>query len=106
MINLFATKRYITIGIKQLIPIFLQQIMWDIIDNLIIEKRDLDYLQVFEFISFDEEIGLLIHRQEEPRYEQKFLLNLSINEFREILNKKIFVIDSLDYWTMMLADEY
>ena len=104
---MFGSKRYVTIGINTLVPLPIQQIIWDLIDNLK-ERFELDYLQVFEFIGFDfkNETVVLLHRQEHPAYEQSYRIKVPLAVLKQIDNKKIFVIDDSEYCTMLFANEY
>jgi hypothetical protein len=96
--------RYMTKGIQQDISLELQLLMWNCIDTLKSEGKELDYLQVFELtkekegdISFQK----IEHRQEVPEY------NMTFRVFpKEMVNAKVFVIDDGQYSTMMLAEEY
>lgn len=105
---MFPNKRYITMGIKHIIPYPLQQVMWDLIDNLCQESENIDYLQVFEFedVDYDREKAVLIHRQEVPIYEKRYLIFLPHYVLKKIHNKKIFIIDAKDYCTMLFSYEY
>jgi hypothetical protein len=99
-----SNSRYITRGVKQEIPLFIQLFMWNCIDQLREQGKKLDYLQVFELkggdsIPFCQKI---IHRMEVPEYVKTYILPCE-----EAIKAKIFIIDSgADYCTMLLAEEY
>ena len=99
---MFDNNRYMTSGIQQEIPVDLQAFMWSCIDDLRSQGKEIDYLQVFEL---DREgagntfIQKIIHRQEVPFYEKTYYM---FSE--ETVKEKVFVIDSGEYSTMLLAD--
>ena len=94
---MFNNPRYITSGIAEKIPLHLQALMWELIDNLSIEK---DYLQVFTFSECGGKLKLT-HRQECPEYLREYLIADT-----PAFNAKIYVIDSIDYSCMLLNYEY
>ncbi len=96
-------NRYITRGINEELDLRLQLILWNMIDNLKEEGKELDYLQVFKVRKHEEKI-MIEHSQEVPKYKENYVLDLNNIEINEII--KVFVIDSEDYSTMMLAEEY
>lgn len=95
---MFNNSRYITRGVNERIEPFWQLAMWNMIDSLSIEK---DYLQVFSLIWKN---GMLIitHSQEQPFYKKVYTFPCELTEKTE----KIYVIDSGEYSTMLLAEEY
>ena len=96
---MFTGKRYITVGVHQSIPLPLQEFLWELIDGMTVEK---DYLQVFE-LTVRKGKQELEHKQEQPRYSKRYVLRRRI---AKPITEKIFVIDSGDYCTMLLASEY
>lgn len=100
---MFNNRRYVTSDISIEIPISLQTIMWEMIDELSIER---DYLQVFDItnINIDGERFIKIkHSQEQPEYmnEVLFIIDTDIN-----IDDKIFVIDNGECSTMLFCYEY
>ena len=76
------------------------------------ENQVLDYLQVFSF-KFCEKTKTLkiIHEQEKTTNTNKFKMeyfipNIEYSSIVNLLNEKIFCIDSLLYQTLMFASEY
>ena len=96
---MFTGKRYITVGVHRSIPLPLQEFMWELIDGMTVEK---DYLQVFE-LTVRKGKQEIEHRQEQPPYSKRYVLKRRI---AKPITEKIFVIDSGDYCTMLLASEY
>ena len=95
--------RYITRGVNEKLDLRLQLILWNIIYKLNEEGKELDYLQVFNIRKCEE--GILIeHSQEVPEYKEKYFITLEDIDIEGTI--KIFVIDSGDYSTMLLAEEY
>lgn len=97
----FKNTRYITKGIEGEIPLYLQLIMWDLIDKMEVEEKD--YLQVFK-LSQENNKQKIIHIQEVPEYTKEYLFNNVPDS--EIVTTKIFVIDDVTHSTMLLASEY
>ena len=96
-------NRYITKGINEKLDLRLQLILWNIIDKLNEEGKQLDYLQVFRIKNCKE--GVVIeHSQEVPKYKERYILTLEDIDIEE--NIKVFVIDDGIYSTMMLPEEY
>ena len=94
---MFNNGFYVTRGVSDNIPLPLQIIMWELIEDLPVDK---DGLQVF---SLSEENGrqVLKHSQEVPEYEKEYILDSDTP-----ITEKIFVIDDETHSTMLLASEY
>ena len=91
--------RYMTRNIVEEIPVEINILLWNLIDELNIEK---DYLQIFELNPRGEGIVEITHKQEIPEYEASiYIYNEVIKE-----NKKIYAIDSVEYSTLMFSYEY
>ena len=103
MIDLFnKNKRYVSRQANEIVPIEIQILIWNMIDNLN-SKIELDYLQIFR-IKEKEDRVIIEHEQEVPPYKEQYEIkgnNISIEH-----DIKIYVIDSTDYSTMILAEEY
>lgn len=92
-------NRYMTRNIVDEIPLEINILLWNLIDELKIKK---DYLQMFELNPIGKGIVEIIHKQEVPEYEASiYIYNESIQE-----NKKIYAIDSVEYSTLMFSYEY
>lgn len=91
-------KRYLTRGIDETISLELQIFLWNAIDNMPEPK---DYLQVFELTTKDK-VQCIFHKSEQPAYAMTYILPAVKNT----VNAKIYCIDSEDYCTMLLAEEY
>ena len=103
---MFGDKRYMTKGIDQGLPLDLILFIWKCIDALkAISNGNMDYLQVFELKTINqpdvEENQMIIHRTEVPEYSKSYALCVD-----EPITDKVYVIDSEDYCTMLLASEY
>ncbi len=96
---MFNKKRYITKGIELKLNLEIQTLLWNMIEELEGEK---DYLQVFELIKIDKDRLKIIHKQEVPDYHNESIVNYEFDE----KYLKIFVIDDVDYSTMLMASEY
>ncbi len=99
---MFTGTKYITQGIKAEIPVFLQNILWYMIETM--EVGEKDYLQVFQ-LSHASEGGVIkqriVHTQEQSPYRKEYTICT-----KQIVTAKIFVIDDRTHCTMLLADEY
>ena len=97
MIYIFNNKHFITCGIQENVPPLLQIIMWELINQMPVDK---DYLQVFS-LSDDNGKQRIKHTQEVPEYSKEYVFNTD-----EPITTKIFVIDDKTHSTMLLANEY
>lgn len=102
---MFDGQRYITRGANEKLTFELQLLLWSLIDDRKRKKKSLDYLQIFEISSSTmdgKSVVRIIHRQEEPKskVEHTFYLDVKIGAI------KIWAIDSGEYCTMLLPDEY
>ena len=93
---MFQNARYLTRGVQLEIPIELQLFMWSCIESV----PEPDYLQIFRLESADT-MQKITHEQEQPEYHKEYLLK-SDNP----ITAKVYVIDSDDNSTMLLANEY
>lgn len=91
-------KRCLTRGINARIPIELQIFMWDAIDRMPEPK---DYLQVFR-LSVENGLQVIKHSSEQPEFEMTYILTAN----NTTVTEKVYVIDSEEYCTMLLAEEY
>lgn len=93
-------NRYMTKGIANGIDLGLQVLLWNLIDDLEIEK---DYLQVFQIRGTGKSC-IIEHSQEVPEYKRSYEYPGTIMEDGEEVT--IFAIDDGDHSTMLFADEY
>ena len=91
-------KRYLTRGIDETIPPELQLFMWQAIDQM---PQPKDYLQVFE-LTESGGLQCIHHKSEQPVFEMTYI----IPTVEKPIIGKIYCIDSEDYCTMLLAEEY
>ena len=96
---MFTGKRYIPVGVHMSIPLPVQIFLWELIDDMSVEK---DYLQVFE-LTVRKGKQEIEHRQEQPPYSKRYILKRRI---AKPMTVKIYVIDSDKYSTMLLSSEY
>ena len=89
--------RYLTRGVDAEIPLELQILMWQAVDEMPEPK---DYLQVF---NLSEENGLQViqHISEQPEFEMTY-----ITQTDKPVTHKIYIIDDEEHCTMLLAEEY
>ena len=100
----FTGKRYLTQGIHREIPFALQIRLWGMIDAQIQENKNMDYLQIFELKAVHENgarMQEIIHKQEIPKRKQRITI-----QSKNPISAKIFVIDSVEYITMLFNHEY
>ena len=91
------SKRFLTCGVDETIPLELQLFMWECIERMPAPK---DYLQVFEL----KPVGCLqsiTHSSEEPEYRMEYLLPLDTP-----IKEKLYIIDDGTHTTMLLSSEY
>ncbi|MCI8805428.1 MAG: DUF960 domain-containing protein [Clostridiales bacterium] len=97
-------NRYMTKGISSEIPFYIQSLMWIMINSMEINKKD--YLQIFELsktVADGKIFQKIIHRQEQPEYKKS--ITVLANE-KDVIEKKVYVIDDETHCTMLLAEEY
>jgi len=100
----FTGTRYITRGIESEIPVELQTVLWDMLEQDKQQGKILDYLQVFTLKSaFENGVVMqeITHTQEQPPHKK----NLTLKSDRPI-HAKVFVIDDISHVTMLLNHEY
>lgn len=95
---MFKNSRYATRGINAEIPLALQLILWKMIDEMEVARKD--YLQVF-ILSSENSEQKIVHKQEQPDYRKEYVFSSDC-----LIDTKIFVIDDGDHSTMLLAEEY
>lgn len=97
-------NRYITAGVQNEILLEVQLFMWNCIDTLKEQGKEVDYLQVFELSkerADDVFYQKIEHRQEVPEYSMTYRLF-----HKEMIDAKVFIIDDGEHSTMMLSNEY
>lgn len=103
---MFDNKRYVTRGIKSTLPQVITSFLWCLIDEIRQTDHEVDYLQVFNLWEDKDSIGTPIqvikHSQEVPEYEAIYNLYLPIKP----IISKVYIVDSISYSTMLLAEEY
>lgn len=99
---MFNGKKYVSRQANEIVPIEIQILMWSMIDELKSQK-ELDYLQIFRLKKKEERV-IVEHEQEVPPYKEQCELHESHISIKHDI--KIYVIDSIDYSTMILAEEY
>ena len=98
---MFNKNRYITKGVLSFIPVYLQNLLWYMVE---IMPEPKDYLQIFELKEHFEGEKVkqkIIHRQENPKYYQEHIISV-----KGAVSGKIYIIDDGDHSTMLLATEY
>ena len=95
-------NRYVSRQVNEIVPIQLQILMWSMIDSLK-EKKKLDYLQIFRLKVKGDKV-LIEHEQEVQPHKEKY--EVEKVKFPIEDDMKIYVIDSVDYSTMIFAEEY
>ncbi len=99
---MFDNPRYLSKGVNEKVSIFVQMLLWDMVDEIDISK---DYLQIFNLTPIDingVKVQKIVHTQEQPPYTRVVVLNGLTKPIKE----KIYVIDDGEHSTMILASEY
>ncbi|EPN3640007.1 DUF960 domain-containing protein [Enterococcus faecium] len=96
-------QRYVTKEVMDSLSVELQALCWNLIDQNVQKQLPLDYLQIFEF-STEKGNQKLVHRQEEPEERKEYLISPKLR--LKSVSQKIWVIDSGEYQTMLLPEEY
>ncbi|MEX0052478.1 DUF960 family protein [Clostridium butyricum] len=95
-------NRYISRQANKIVPIEIQILMWNMIDELK-SKIELDYLQIFRLKKKEDKV-IIEHEQEVPQYKE--IMEVKAEDISIEHDIKIYVIDSVDYSTIILASEY
>ena len=93
-------NRYVSRLVNENVPMQLQILMWSMIDSLK-GKKELDYLQIFRLKVKGDRV-LIEHEQEVPPYQEEYEGEKA--KFLIEHDMKIYVIDSIDYITMIFAE--
>jgi len=91
------SKRFLTCGVDETIPLELQLFMWECVERMPAPK---DYLQVFE-LSPSGSMQSIVHSSEEPEYRMVYMIPSDTP-----ITEKLYIIDDGDHSTMLLANEY
>lgn len=100
----YKGPKYMTRGIQDKIGIDIQLTLWNLIENMLSKHGPLDYLQVFKLkgIMVDgKELQEITHIQEVPPFQYTVQIKVAKPTY-----EKIFVIDDVEYVTMLLSSEY
>ncbi|MCI9978119.1 hypothetical protein JY742_18485 [Clostridioides difficile] len=96
---MFSNERYLTREVADRVPLEIQILMWNLVEEIEGEK---DYLQVFEVIPNGREFVEIIHKQEIPETTSNYIIkNIGIET-----KMKLYIIDNGQYSTMMFSHEY
>ena len=95
---MFNNDRYKTKGVNQEIPFALQLFLWSCIDALPEER---DYFQVFMLEAVGD-MQRITHSSEQPERKIEYLIPV----IEKPVTAKVYATDSVDYSTMLLAEEY
>ena len=100
----FGGKKYITRGVDSTIPLEIQLAMFSALTVMKNKAGELDYLQIFRLETIEKD-GMLIlhicHEQEIPETKLDYMTPVS-----EKITAKVYIIDDVEYVTMLLAEEY
>ena len=96
---MFTNEKYLTREVADRVPIEMQMLMWNLIEEIEVEK---DYLQIFELIPNSSEFVELVHKQEIP----EFTFNYRVKNCGIETKMKLYIIDNGDYSMMMFSHEY
>jgi len=99
---MFNEKRYATPGVLLKVPLYIQNLLWSLIETMTVENQDyLQILELSEAIIDGKSMQKIIHKQEDPLYLKEHIIPIS-----KAVNAKLFVIDDGTHSTMLLSDEY
>ena len=113
---LFRNKKYLTSGSINIMPCDLIFALFILIE-ILKEKSDADYLQIFEITTLGKNQHFkyqIVHRQEQPEFKNEFIYESPMKDYNynyQILkNCKVYIIDDTETeegcTTVMLAEEY
>ena len=96
---MFTNEKYLTREVADRVPIEIQILMWNLVEEIEVEK---DYLQIFELIPNSSESVEIVHKQEIP----EFTFNYRVKNCGIETKMKLYIIDNGDYSMMMFSHEY
>ena len=96
---MFTNEKYLTREVADRVPIEIQILMWNLVEEIEVEK---DYLQIFELIPNSSEFVEIVHKQEIP----EFTFNYRVKNCGIETKMKLYIIDNGDYSMMMFSHEY
>ena len=96
---MFTNEKYLTREVADRVPIEMQMLMWNLVEEIEVEK---DYLQIFELIPNGSEFVEIVHKQEIP----EFTFNYIVKNCGIETKMKLYIIDNGDYSMMMFSHEY
>ncbi|CUQ18006.1 Staphylococcal protein of uncharacterised function (DUF960) [Turicibacter sanguinis] len=96
-------KKYMTRGVQECIPFDLVVLMWQMYDRCKEDMDLCDYLHVFQLKMLEGDMlnQEIIHQQEVPEYERTYVIAVN-----QPVTEKVYIIQSDEYITMLLANEY
>ena len=100
----FNGKRYITRGINNTLPIDIQLILFQSIEVMRGKVEELDWLQVMTLDTIKKDgikVLHITHEQEQPEGKLEYYISVE-----STIKCKVFVVDDIEYVTMLLAEEY
>ena len=107
---MFDGRKYITRKANSKLPMVVQDLLWEMIERAR-DETELDYLQVYDLKPHrvrvgsdpDKEVFIqkVMHHQEQPHYSSETYLPIT-----EPISDRVFIIDSGEYSTLLMADEY
>ena len=92
-----SKDRYLTRGVDAKIPLTLQVLMWQAVDQMPEPK---DYLQVFR-LSEKNGLQIVHHTSEQPQFEMTYIV-----EAKKPVPAQVYIIHDGEDCTMLLAEEY
>ncbi len=101
---MFTSPRYLTRNVQEQVPVEIQLLLWEQVDEQRSAKLPLDYLQVCTFARVGETLKLIVEQEQPKRITVTYLP--WANDYLPLPTKKIYLIDSVEYSTMLFAEEY
>ncbi|MFK9091717.1 DUF960 family protein [Bacillus salipaludis] len=95
--------RYVTRSINKELNIEIQALLWELLDTIAVKRKDkMDYLQVFEIVNDRNNIKIINH-QEQPAMKEELMIKRGS---MEVKNTTVWIIDDLEYQTMLFPKDY
>lgn len=93
---MFEGKKFITRGVQDKIPPYLQLMLWYMVEIMKVDNKD--HLQIFELSEATDNGRLqqkIIHSQECPNYKKEYRISA-----KSSVNAKVYIIDDGDHCTL------
>ena len=105
VIIMFNSDKYATRAIASEVSLDLQMALWSMIERRKQKGKEVDYLQLFVLSTAEVDgqvVQRIVHKQEVPKMTDTYYLK----DIIQPMNTKIWIMDNIEYCTMMFPEDY